>query len=103
MAKLIIEDTTLTNIADAIRSKNGESIEYLPSQMPAKIEAIEGGGGTSGGGGYEIKYRNNGIAKLSVEELAGDIAEGKWIDGYRMFYQNTSLSDFSFFRFRNVS
>ena len=45
MSKIILEDSTMTNIADAIRNKNGETGQYLPSEMPAKIEAIETGGG----------------------------------------------------------
>ena len=44
MGKVILNDTTLTGIADAIRKKNGETNTYLPSEMPAKIEAIETGG-----------------------------------------------------------
>lgn len=44
MSKIILEDSTMTNIADAIRNKNGETGQYLPSEMPAKIEAIEIGG-----------------------------------------------------------
>lgn len=46
MAKYSIEDTTLTNIADAIREKNGETTQYNPVDMPAAIAAIQGGGGT---------------------------------------------------------
>lgn len=93
MTKYIVEDTTLKNIADAIRAKNGETSEYLPSEMPAKIEAIEGGG--SSGGGYEIKYRNNGVTSVGIEELKEDILEGKYIDAYEMFY-SSGYSDFSF-------
>lgn len=46
MSKVILEDSTMTNIANAIRSKNGETGQYLPSEMPAKIEAIQTGGGS---------------------------------------------------------
>lgn len=85
MAKLIIEDTTLKNIADAIRSKNGESAEYLPSEMPAKIEEIETGSGT--GGGYTIKYINESIRKgiVTSDELLNDIENGTWINGRNIF------------------
>jgi hypothetical protein len=37
---------TFTNIADAIRSKNGSSDVYTPAQMPSAIQAIPTGGGT---------------------------------------------------------
>lgn len=43
MAKYVIESTTLTNIAEAIREKNGSTTEYKPSEMPAAISAIETG------------------------------------------------------------
>jgi hypothetical protein len=80
--KYIIEDTTLSNIADAIRSKNGESEQYTPEQMAEKIEEIEGGG--SGGGGYTIAYRESG-AEGMTEEVIQDIENGFWFDGYKMF------------------
>lgn len=44
MAKYTIEDTTLTNIASAIRDKTGKSELLLPSQMPSEIQSISGGG-----------------------------------------------------------
>lgn len=47
MAKYVIESTTLTNIAEAIREKNGSTTEYKPSEMPTAISAIETGGGSS--------------------------------------------------------
>lgn len=36
-----IQSDTLTNIADAIREKNGETGGYLPSQMSEKIRALQ--------------------------------------------------------------
>lgn len=49
MANVIINDTNLTNIANAIREKNGTTNSYKPSEMANAIAAIEAGGG----GGYE--------------------------------------------------
>ena len=48
MANVIINDTNLTNIANAIRGKNGTTTTYKPSEMAAAITAISGGGGGSG-------------------------------------------------------
>lgn len=45
MAKVYLEDSELTAIGNAIRGKNGTTTKYLPSQMPAAINAIETGGG----------------------------------------------------------
>jgi hypothetical protein len=44
MANVIINDTNLTNIANAIREKNGGTTKYKPSEMANAILAIEGGG-----------------------------------------------------------
>lgn len=48
MAYVKIDESKLTDIADAIRSKNGETEKYTPTDMPEKINAIS----TSGGGGF---------------------------------------------------
>ena len=52
MGKVILNDTTLTSIADAIRNKNGEINTYLPSEMPQKILDIQSGGGSD----YNINF-----------------------------------------------
>lgn len=44
----IINNSTLTEIADAIRTKTGKSDTFLPSDMPAEILAIETGSDVSG-------------------------------------------------------
>lgn len=43
MAKYVIEDTTLTSIADAIRTKTGTTDTYTPTDMATAIEGIEVG------------------------------------------------------------
>lgn len=45
MAYKKINDTYLTEIADAIREKNGSTDTYKPSEMAVAISAIETGGG----------------------------------------------------------
>lgn len=44
MAQVLISDSYLAAIADAIREKLGVSTEYLPSEMAAAIESISTGG-----------------------------------------------------------
>lgn len=44
MAKGIINDTNLIDIANAIRTKNGSATKYKPSEMATAIENITGGG-----------------------------------------------------------
>lgn len=43
MAKVLVTDTNLTNIGNAIRSKNGSSTKYKPSEMANAIESIQTG------------------------------------------------------------
>lgn len=52
MSKAIITESYLTDIADAIRSKNGESTLYTPEEMATAIEAMSSSGpyGWLGGG-----------------------------------------------------
>ena len=42
MAKVLVNESSLTGIADAIRGKNGETTTYKPSEMAAAITAISG-------------------------------------------------------------
>lgn len=45
MADYLIKDTTLTNIADAIRVKKSSTDTYTPAEMATAISSIETGGG----------------------------------------------------------
>ena len=45
MSKVLVNETSLTAIGNAIRDKNGKSDKYKPSEMAAAIGAIETGGG----------------------------------------------------------
>ena len=42
MAKVLVNESSLTGIADAIRGKNGSTDTYKPSEMAAAITAISG-------------------------------------------------------------
>ena len=53
MANVLVQDTSLTAIADAIRAKNGESTLYKPADMASAITAIP-----TGGGGGEVVFKN---------------------------------------------
>lgn len=48
MANVVIDNTNLTNIATAIREKNGTQNTYKPSEMAAAIQAISAGGSFNG-------------------------------------------------------
>lgn len=62
MAVVAISDSILTDIADAIRSKNGTENTYKPSEMPDAIEAISGGGITPTG---TIEITQNGVVDVT--------------------------------------
>lgn len=47
MAKYIVDDASLTAVADAIRAKTGKSASLTLAQMPTEIESIEGGGSST--------------------------------------------------------
>lgn len=77
MAKVFIEETTLTAIGDAIRGKTGKTELIDPANMSTEIAGIEAGGG----GGYEPSEEDL--------EFSGDLelvfAEARWdwvIDQY---------------------
>lgn len=44
MAKVLVNEESLTNIANAIREKNGETTTYKPGDMATAIQNISGGG-----------------------------------------------------------
>ena len=46
MSKVLVNESSLTGIADAIRGKNGSTDTYKPSEMAAAITDISGGGGS---------------------------------------------------------
>lgn len=61
MAVVAISDSILTDIADAIRSKNGQETLYKPSEMPDAIEAISGGITPTG----TIEITQNGVVDVT--------------------------------------
>lgn len=46
MANVFVKDETMTEIADAIRSKLGSTAHYLPKDMPEAVMKISGSGGS---------------------------------------------------------
>lgn len=62
MSDYLVTGSQLTNIASAIRSKNGESSLYTVDEMPSKILAIAGGGGVVPTGTYSIS--SNGVYNI---------------------------------------
>lgn len=61
MSTLFITDTELTNIADAIRAKNGSELLYTPAQMATAISNLDVSGSGSGSGN-----NNQGVSPITV-------------------------------------
>lgn len=57
MANVLIDENTMTNIANAIREKAGNSTTLLPSEMPDAIVNLPSGGG--GEGFNRVKIEGN--------------------------------------------
>lgn len=76
MSKVIITESHLSDIADAIRGKNGQSAQYTPGQMAAAIEAIPTGGAAV-------------LDQLSVTQN-GTYTPGAGVDGFDEVVVNVS-------------
>lgn len=75
MARVSVYDTTLSSIADAIRTKNGLTTMYKPSEMPAAILAIAGsgsGGEVEPGDGGLVDLINNATTSLYIPASYAD-------------------------------
>lgn len=70
MANVLVRESSLQSIADAIRGKNGTENTYKPSQMAEAIEAISGGGGITPTGTKQISIISNGTTTEDVTDYA---------------------------------
>lgn len=66
MAKGITDTSNYSDIADAIRDKNGSSDTYKPSEMAAAITAIPSGGG----GGIPREVNGSGVYGVPINSFA---------------------------------
>lgn len=69
MADVLVNESSLEDIADAIRSKNGLTTKYKPSEMADAISAISGGGITPTGT-KTINITQNGTVTEDVTQYA---------------------------------
>ena len=98
MALAYINDEHLSDIADAIREKNGSNTLYYPSEMAGAILAIVGGGGANGPfiysrGTYFGSSTNTDITSLNITI---DANIGSKVILIIMHTYNISLSDNTF-------
>ena len=99
MAKVLTDSQHYTDIANAIREKNGETTQYKPSEMATAIQAIESGGADFS----EVEYKlSNGYTDYSymfygldqMTEVPDEILQntGSGTNFRYMFYGCSSLT-----------
>jgi hypothetical protein len=103
MSKVLVSETNLTAIADAIRTKKGSEDTYKPGEMAAAINSI-----TTGGGGEGLPEEvltvtgdcSHMFASPSwnwfITEYGDKITTKNIEKTYRMFYSNTTLDNIPF-------
>lgn len=82
MAKVLVSDTNLSNIADAIRSKNGTTKSYKVTEMATAIEGISVGDGASEDLSSELSTQNSLITtqETTIDNIISAL-EGKASSG----------------------
>lgn len=99
MARVFVNDSTLTDIADAIREKNDTEEMYKPSQMADVIRALAIGGGSSSMDGVsvseivmETSTTNTKQASDYIETLVNPNANTLFV--YKKLVDGTNLTTF---------
>lgn len=76
MSKVLVNESSLSSIGNAIREKNGETTLYKPSEMGQAILAI-----TTGGGGGDIEVEPI-VLTGDISNLASGVLGQKYIELY---------------------
>lgn len=85
MSQVLITESHLTNIANAIRAKNGSNATYTPAQMSTAIAAIQTGGG------HEVED------SIITRTISGSYTNSRLTTvGYYAFYSCSRLAAVSF-------
>lgn len=95
MARVFVSDSTLTDIAEAIREKNGSTDTYKPSEMADAVRAIESGGSDENAWVEDdspVIYVKGCYAKTNIEmyitENGTATYKRKYREGENNFYAN---------------
>ena len=71
MANVLVEETSLSNIASAIREKNGGSATYKPGEMAAAISNLPIGGSNTGEDAFLTRSGSGDYVNDRIETLGG--------------------------------
>ena len=98
MSYYVIDGALLSNIADAIRTKNGDAGLLTPSAMAAAITALEIGGSVEVGGSGDVNWGlelNSGTITPDVDLSNPQIQHGLSgkPKGYLIFQKNNTVDD----------
>lgn len=72
MGKMFIQDTTLTNIADAIREKTNTTASIFPENMPAQIRSIQTTSSDTTGIPEDIVEEANRVANGMISKMGSN-------------------------------
>lgn len=87
MSKVLVTESYLTDIGDAIRNKNGSTTKYKPSEMAAAIKSLTGGSGQD----------NTVLNSILDRSIAGDYVNEDLTEiGYYAFSSCTQLTSATF-------
>ena len=106
MANVLIEESTMTGIADAIRAKTGGTDLMLPAAMPEEIAGIQTGSGidTSDATATADNIETGKTAYVNGEKLTGTIPyETVSVDISELPTVNSSLNGNGFIKFINLT
>ena len=102
MSKYVIDSSTLTSIADAVRAKTGKTATIKVSDIPTEISKISGGGGTEIPSEL-LNYSGNCNGKFSydswnwiIENYGNEITTSDIYAANDMFYWNSSIESIPF-------
>lgn len=103
MANVLVEETSLSNIASAIREKNGGSATYKPGEMAAAISNLPIGSGSNGEDDFLTRSGSGDYVNDRIEKLGGGafyqtnystitLSNVKVIDGASVIRYNDNLT-----------
>ena len=104
MAQKLYEESNIQDIANAIRSKNGLTTTYKPSEMAAAISAIETGGGSGGDlpenalnitGDCSYRFAYNGW-NWFIDTYGNQVTTSNITNGDSMFKESNNLTNIPF-------